>query len=163
MVATFIQSEEQNFKMFKFVNSQSDEIEFLNQQIEDMRLELKKYIGKGIVISDDKWKELKELEEKLSKTELWAEQFELEYQQAIKWVNGIKSRIEALFNLLECDEDDPSELLGNAGVTESNLMVYLGLIEMKVTEMLQCYAIMKQEMIRRERGKNDEDPYFEQL
>ena len=111
--------------MFKFVNSQSDEIEFLNQQIEDMRLELKKYMGKGIVISDDKWKELKELEEKLSKTELRAEQFELEYQQAIKWVNGIKSRIEALFNLLECDEDDPSELLGNAGVTESNLMVYL--------------------------------------
>lgn len=147
--------------MFKFVNSQSDEIEALNLQIDEMRLELKKYQGKGIIISDDKRKELKDLEERLSKTELRAEQFELEYQQSIKRVNSIKSRIEALFNLLECDEDDPSELLGNVGVTESNLMVYLGLIEMKTIEMLQCYAIMKQEMIRRERGKTDDDPYYE--
>ena len=128
-----------------------------------MRLELKKYVGKGIVVSDDKRRELKDLEERLSKTELRAEQFELEYQQSIKKINSIKSRIEAMFNLLECDEEDTSELLGNAGVTESNLMVYLGIIEMKVTEMLQCYAIMKQEMVRRERGKNDDDPYFEQL
>jgi len=44
-----------------------------------MKSELKKYSGKGAVISDDKKQELKELEEKLSKTELRAEQFELEY------------------------------------------------------------------------------------
>jgi len=44
-----------------------------------MKAELKKYTGKGVVVSDDKRRELKELEEKLSKTELRAEQFELEY------------------------------------------------------------------------------------
>lgn len=87
-------------------------------------------------IDEKKWKELKDLEEKLSKTELKAEQFELEYQQSLKKVNNLKPWIEALFNLLECDEEDTQELLGNAGVTESNIMVYLGIIEQKVNEML---------------------------
>lgn len=74
----------------------------------------------------------------------------------------MKPRIEALFNLLECDEEDTQELLGNAGVTESNIMIYLGIIEQKVNEMLQCYAIMQQEMIRREKGKIvKDDPAFE--
>lgn len=80
----------------------------------------------------------------------------------MKKVNNLKPRIEALFNLLECDEEDTQELLGNAGVTESNIMIYLGIIEQKVNEMLQCYAIMQQEMIRREKGKIvKDDPAFE--
>ena len=54
----------------------------------------------------------------------------------MKRVNNLKPRIEALFNLLECDEEDTQELLGNAGVTESNIMIYLGIIEQKVNEML---------------------------
>ncbi len=113
-----------------------------------MRADLKKYQGKGVVVSDQKQNQLKFLEENLNKVSLKAEQFDLQYQQYNKKINSIKSRIEALFNLLECDEDDTTELLGNAGVTESNLMIYLGIIEMKITEMLQCYAIMQQELLK---------------
>lgn len=91
LVPMFIVAEEQNFKMFKFVNSQADEIEYLDKQIEEMKLELKKYSGKNVLVSDDKRRELKELEERLSKTELRAEQFDLEYQQSLKKISSIKS------------------------------------------------------------------------
>ena len=32
------------------------------------------------------------------------------------------------------------EMLGNQGVTESNMMQYLGIIEMRTSEILQMYA-----------------------
>ena len=43
-------------------------------------------------------------------------------------------------------------------------MKYLGLIEMRVTELLQAYAVLQQEKIRRQRGHSDQDDkYFESL
>jgi len=67
--------------MFRFVNSQADEIELLELQIGEIKDELRKYQsqGKSANIDEKKRRELKDLEEKLSKTELKAEQYELEY------------------------------------------------------------------------------------
>lgn len=78
--------------MFRFVNSQADEIEQLEISINELRDELKKYQaqGKSVNIDEKKRKELKDLEERLSKTELKAEQFELEFQQSLKKVNNLK-------------------------------------------------------------------------
>ena len=43
-------------------------------------------------------------------------------------------------------------------------MKYLGLIEMRVTELLQAYAVLQQEKVRRQRGHTDkDDKYFESL
>jgi hypothetical protein len=143
LVSTFIKAEENNFALFRFVNDLSNEIEATELQIVELRAELKRYQGKGIITDSKRRKQLKDLEEKLSKTELRAEQFELEYQQSLKKVNMIKARIESIFTLVECDADETQDLLGNSGVTESNLMVYLGIIEQKINEILQAYAIMQ--------------------
>jgi len=61
--------------MFRFVNSQADEIEQLENSIQELKDELRKYQvqGKSVNIDEKKRKELKDLEEKLSKTELKAE------------------------------------------------------------------------------------------
>lgn len=36
------------------------------------------------------------------------------------------------------------EMLGNQGVTESNMMQYLGIIEQRASEILQAYAASQQ-------------------
>lgn len=36
------------------------------------------------------------------------------------------------------------EMLGNQGVTESNMMQYLGIIEQRTSEILQAYAASQQ-------------------
>ncbi len=44
------------------------------------------------------------------------------------------------------------------------MMTYLGIIEQKINELLQTYAVMQQERIRRERGMLDkDDPYMKSL
>ena len=42
------------------------------------------------------------------------------------------------------DNSPVEEMLGNHGVTESNMMQYLGMIEQRTTEILHCYATSRQ-------------------
>ena len=72
LVKKFIQQEEKNFTLFKFVNEMSNEIENLQTQIEEMEGEIEKNRGTGTNPDNSKKKNLKELEEKLSKTEIKA-------------------------------------------------------------------------------------------
>jgi chromosome segregation ATPase len=129
--------------LFKFVNELSNDIESLEAQITDIKSEIDKYKGQGLSNDNQRKKILKDLEEKLSKTELRAEQFELEYQQALKKVNSIKASIENIFNLIDCNINECQELLGTQGVTESNMMTYLGVIEQRIHEIIQAFAYIQ--------------------
>lgn len=129
LVNTFIQAEEKNFVLFKFVNDLSNDIEGLEATIQDLKDELNKYKTKGMSHDSQRNRQLKELEDQLSKKESRAEHFELQYQQNLKKVNSIKTGIESIFTAIDCDAESTQELLGTQGVTESNMMIYLGIIE----------------------------------
>eukprot|EP00357_Protocruzia_adherens_P037033 CAMPEP_0114977314 /NCGR_PEP_ID=MMETSP0216-20121206/3168_1 /TAXON_ID=223996 /ORGANISM="Protocruzia adherens, Strain Boccale" /LENGTH=547 /DNA_ID=CAMNT_0002338357 /DNA_START=38 /DNA_END=1681 /DNA_ORIENTATION=+ len=150
LVNTFIKAEEQNFALFKFVNELSNEIEKLESEIADIRNEIEKYKGQGSSVDNQRKKQLKDLEEKLSKTETKAEQYELKYQQSSKVVNSIKMSIESIFNTIECNDKVTMELLGNQSITDSNMMNYLGIIEQKTNDILQVYGLVEQEKARLE-------------
>lgn len=69
-----------------------------------MQTEIDKYRGQGSSSDNQRKKALKDLEEKLSKTEMKAEQLGLEYGQAQTKVNSIKASIENIFNVIQCDQ-----------------------------------------------------------
>lgn len=73
LVKNFIQAEEKNFALFKFVNELSNEIENLETQINEMQIEIDRNRGHGSTTDLSKKRALKDLEEKLSKTEMKAE------------------------------------------------------------------------------------------
>jgi len=81
-----------------------------------------------------------QLENKLTKTEGKAKVYEEKYASANKTVGSLKQGIATLFEKLGCQSAASATLLGNAGVTESNMMQYLGLIEQRVNQLLQVYA-----------------------
>lgn len=54
--------------------------------------------------------------------------------------------IESLFNKINCDRSAIDDMLGAAtGVTDSNMIQYLGIIEQKTNDLLaiQTYCLMK--------------------
>lgn len=104
LVKNFIQAEEKNFALFKFVNELSNEIENLEAQINEMQIEVDRNRGSGTSTDFQRKRALKDLEEKLSKTEMKAEQLGLEFGQAQTKVNSIKSSIENIFNVIQCDQ-----------------------------------------------------------
>ena len=58
------------------------------------------------------------------------------WRHSLSWQVGIQS----IFNKIGCNTPANMEMLGNEGVTEANMMQYLGIIEQRTNEILQLYA-----------------------
>ena len=59
--------------------------------------------------------------------------------------------IDSLFDKINCDRSPIVDMLGDTGVTETNMMQYLGIIEQRTNELLQLYAYLQ----AREAEKHD--------
>lgn len=57
----------------------------------------------------------------------------------MKVINQLKHCIQSLFDKIGCQNSAGTEMLGNQGVTESNMMQYLGIIEQRTNEILQMF------------------------
>merc|ERR1711959_664108 len=139
LVDTFINAEDKNFTLFNFVNELTSEIEKLEEQISDIKAEVDKYRGQDMNSDHQRKKILKDLEEKLGRTETKAEQYDAKFAQSTKILSSLKDGIHAIFSNIGCNMNGVSDVLGTGGVTEGNIMTYLGLIEQRANEMLSTH------------------------
>jgi len=154
LVATFIDAEDKNFSLFNYVNELNNEVEKLEELIAGTRKEIEKYRGQGQSTDNQKKRILADLEEKLSKTEAKAEQYEARAHKAMTTVNKLKDGIQDTFIKIGCNAEAVSAVLGNQGVTESNMMQYLGIMEQRTNEILQMFAAVQMQ----ESGKDLSSP-----
>ena len=140
IVTRFLEAEEQNFSLFNYVNDINSEIERLEHSISDMRNQIEKYRGQGMSTDTQKKKTLRDLEEKLARTDKKAEEYDMRYQLAVRTIQSLKNGIQSIFTRIGAGTNAVDEMLGNQGVTESNMMQYLGIIEQRTSEILQAYA-----------------------
>jgi len=139
LVQTFIDAEDQNFSLFNYVNELNNEVEKLEEQISEIKAEIEKYKGQGGQNDRQRKKLLKDLEDRLASTEARAEQYEAKALKAAKTVSQLEQGIQSIFNKIGCDKSALSDMLGTTGVTESNMMQYLGIIEQRTNELLHLY------------------------
>merc|ERR1711988_1909090 len=145
LVDTFINAEDKNFTLFNFVNELTSEIEKLEEQIQDIKAEVEKYRGQDMNSDHQRKKILKDLEEKLGRTETKAEQYDAKFDHSTKILGSLKDGIHSIFSNIGCNMSGVSEVLGTGGVTEGNIMTYLGLIEQRANEMLNTHnQVLKQ-------------------
>jgi len=137
LVQTFIDAEDQNFSLFNYVNELNNEVEKLEEQIAEIKAEIEKYKGQGGQNDRQRKKLLKDLEDRLASTEARAEQYEAKALKAAKTVSQLEQGIQSIFSKIGCDKSALSDMLGTTGVTESNMMQYLGIIEQRTNELLQ--------------------------
>eukprot|EP01039_Chlorochromonas_danica_P009443 gene9443-10432_t len=140
IVNKFLEAEEQNFSLFNYVNDINSEIERLEHSISNMRSQIEKYRGQGLSSDSQRKKTVRDLEEKLARTDKKAAEYEARYQVAVRTINQLKNGIQSIFTRIGATSTSVDEMLGNQGVTESNMMQYLGIIEQRTTEILQQYA-----------------------
>jgi hypothetical protein len=62
-------------------------------------------------------------------------------------LNDLKGSIQSAFERAGCDGESIGEVLGGQGVTEGNMMQYLGVVEQKTNELLQRYNVLLQRSI----------------
>ena len=136
LVRTFIKNEDHNFSLFNYVNEQNNEVEKLEENIQALREEERKYAQESGEDVHQHKQVLKELESKLQSTEASAEKYELRCQDLQRVIESLKRGIQSIFDKLDFADE---EGYGDA-VSESNMVHYLGLIEQKANMMLQAYG-----------------------
>lgn len=140
IVTRFLEAEEQNFSLFNYVNDINTEIERLEHSISDMRSQIEKFRGQGMSSDTQRKKTMRDLDERLAKTERKASEYESRHQSAVRTITHLKHGIQSISTRIGASSNAVDEMLGNQGITESNMMQYLGIIEQRTCEILQAYA-----------------------
>lgn len=140
LVTSFTQAEDENFRLFNYVNTLNAEIERLEEQISECKNEIEKYKGSGAASDSQRRKLLKDLEDRLARTEAKAKSYDGKYKIATETVGALREGIWKVYNKIGCNTPTNAELLGADGVTDGNMMQYLGVIEQRTNEILQMYA-----------------------
>jgi len=137
LVENFIAAEDQNFSLFTYANELSGDIEKHEGEIADLKTQLEYLKGTGGgQVNAEKQKMFLELEEKWSRIDKMAEHYELKYQQSAKTLTAVRAGIQSIFNRLHCKSFGPPDM---SAVSESNMTQYLGIIEARVSEILQVH------------------------
>lgn len=144
LVTRFLETEEQNFSLFNYVNDVNTEIERLEQSTASMRNQIEKYRGQGMSSDNQRKKALKDLEEKVKRAEVKDQEYSQRHDRAMRTIAQLKNGIHSIFTRIGAANTSVEEMLGSQGVTESNMMQYLGIIEQRTSEILQAYALSQQ-------------------
>merc|ERR1711865_85398 len=84
---------------------------------------------------------IKGLEDKLVKTEAKAEHYEAKLRQITEEMDVTYNVVESLFSRLGCEQLANTEILGSGGVGESNIMLYLGVIEQRTNDVMNNFML----------------------
>jgi hypothetical protein len=151
LVRTFIKNEDQNFSLFNYVNEQTNELEKVEEQIEQLREEEARFAQASGEDGQAQKEVLRELEGKVEATEASVVRFDARSTATQKTTDELKRGIGSMFAKLECEAGPV--LSGSATVTEANIMLFLGVIEQRCNLILQQYAATQS----KERGRQSRD------
>ena len=109
-----------------------------------MRNQIEKYRGQGMSTDNQRKKANKDIEDKLNKAKTKTDEYMVRHDRAVRIITQLKNGIHSIFTRIGAANTSVEEMLGSQGVTESNMMQYLGIIEQRTSEILQAYAISQQ-------------------
>ena len=144
MVKTFIKNEDHNFSLFNYVTEQNNEIEKIEEQIQQLKEEEVKYAQESGNDANQHKEVLKDLEVKLQTTDHMAEKYEGRNQELQRIIESLKRGMQTIFIKFDFSSEDGSV---DPTVTESNMVTYLGHIELKANQLLQQYSSLRQALM----------------
>ena len=111
LVMNFIEAEERNFTLSKYVNELTQENEILDDEIAKIKKEIEWYRNQGLGEDNERKKLQKQLEEKIAESESEYKKNIIEYKATIEKINQIKLNIEEIFQMVDNDTSKKFEKL----------------------------------------------------
>ncbi|XP_029950711.1 coiled-coil domain-containing protein 114 [Salarias fasciatus] len=140
LVSRFIQGEDRNSALLKFVNEQNNEAEALRGQINQIEAEIKQIQVRGLQQEQDHRAKLRAIDQQRKETEAQTEDYENQAGVISNVLDEIKTGVNSILSVLQCDRSAIEDMLGSS--TENNIMSYLGLVEQKTDELLTVQAFL---------------------
>jgi len=143
LVGKFIETEDKNFALFNYVNELNNEIDHLHEQISDTQNAIERFKQETIDTDEQREDILEKLKEKCTESEKEVDGFNKVQKKSSNLLDEVRSGIESTFKKINCDVSSLVDMLGgDDGVTNANLMQYLGIIEQRTNELLQVQAFL---------------------
>ncbi|KAK2581933.1 hypothetical protein KPH14_002385 [Odynerus spinipes] len=137
LVTHFVKQEEENFALFSYVNELNDELESLQLRMEGLTVASEEARALHEYREKQQVETLENISNQLEEQTNLADAAEEELAQCDDEMEKMLRGIEALFKAVRCDNTPILDLLGdNTHVTTSNVMLYLGIIEKRIAEMM---------------------------
>lgn len=161
LVKNFIEAEERNFTLSRFVNELTQETEQLDEEINHIKKDIEEYKNQGLGENNERKKLQKELEEKIRRNEESYDAHMTEYKGTLDKINSIKSSIEEIFSLVSDNNETAKRfkaLQESQGLTQDNIMQYLGMVEEMINDMIKQYAFLLAQKLKVTKDLDDDDP-----
>ncbi|XP_029007956.1 coiled-coil domain-containing protein 114 [Betta splendens] len=156
LVTRFIQAEDRNFALFNFVNEQNNKAEALKDQISQIQAEMEQFRADLSQQEQAHASMLGELDDQQKETELQAEDYENQANIISNILDEIKTGVNSIFSKMECDRSVIENMLGSStGISENNIMSYLGLVEQKTNELLTIQAFLSSKDLEKDYNPKD--------
>ncbi|XP_043481677.1 coiled-coil domain-containing protein 63 [Leptopilina heterotoma] len=137
LAANFIKQEEENFALFNYVNELNDERESLQNRVEQLRAGIEEAKALNNEEGQKQAETLEKLKQELEEETRLADEAEKELEKSQEVMNQLLKGVDELFGAIKCDKSPILELLGDdTQVTMNNVMLYLGIIEKEVSNIL---------------------------
>lgn len=142
---------EKNQNMEKFVKELNLEIESLDSQINQVKMQLQHYSVKGATKNNKNRQEKTDIIKKLQDEDKKKKLYKSHYEKLIKTLETLKDIIEKVFVSIGADEEMITRIR-NSATTEDNMTEFIGILEQKGINLLGEYARLLAEQIKLERG-----------
>ncbi|XP_051162078.1 coiled-coil domain-containing protein 63 [Leptopilina boulardi] len=137
LAANFIKQEEENFALFNYVNELNDERETLQNRVEQLRAGIEEAKAQNTEEGQKQAETLEKLKQELEDETRLADEAEKELKKSNEVMDKLLKSVDDMFKAIKCDKSPILELLGDdTQVTMNNVMLYLGIIEKEVSNML---------------------------
>ncbi|KAK3272352.1 Outer dynein arm protein 1 [Cymbomonas tetramitiformis] len=140
LVVSFINAEDENYRLYKYVDELNQEIARLEESIQDIDREIKEYKKQGKATDGQRKGNENELDARLKATRQKAQMFQDKHEAALVILTTLKESLLNVYKKLGCDVPENRAVVGDEGVTEQNIMHYFAIIEQRGNEILQMYS-----------------------
>ena len=139
LVRQFIENEDANFKMFNYLNELTSEIEKGEEALAELKLESDKFKGADKGAASQRKRLVKDLQERVEEVEGRTKALDEYNKHTTGTIAQVSRSIEGLCAKLGANTTLLQEMGAEGGANESNLMVYLGVLEQRANELLSGY------------------------
>jgi len=146
LVNHFIEVEDKNFALFNYVNEQNNVIEMHQEKIQDINDDIERFQKQGVELEVQRKSILATLEERQKSASSASEDNAHKFTGVMKIIDQLRAGVDSLFGKISCDRASIDDMLGaQAGITDQNMLQYLGIIEERTNHLLLIhYYILSQ-------------------
>ncbi|MBN3304410.1 CFA46 protein, partial [Amia calva] len=140
----YVEREDLNFALFNYVTEQTSDIEDIEEDIEQLKLNIELQRDQDFLVSQEHKDIMKALEINLHDTTEASSRYKTDVEEYEKVLALVKTGVQELAVKAGVNTTSSEHSFGwTDGVTNENILTYLGVVEQKVGELLAVWSYQK--------------------